>query len=306
IPIATGTIPGPATGFAVTAKNDGKYDASKPTWLARVDADLAENALVYGSVSTGYKSGGLQDGGVPYKSETLTNYEAGIKLTFLDHHLTWNSAVYHEDFKNFQLAAPITFIDGSHGLGFSNVQGTTKVSGIESEVNAILGDADRVNAVFSAIPQKKLGTLLYAGSNDYGGLPPCAPASGIGNCLNISGNDLAHAPDWSATLIWEHKFVLANGGSLAPRLSGHYETSSWLSPFNLGEGDQQKAYFRGDFTMRYTPPGARWWAGLYVFNFTDVKVRTNAGRTALSNGQFIYTSQYLPPRTFGVNFGLDF
>jgi len=306
VPISTGTIPGPDTGFGVTAKNDGTYSASKPTWVVRLDADLAENALVYGSVSTGYKSGGLQDGGVPYKSETLTNYEAGIKLTFLDHHLTWNSAVYHEDFKNFQLAAPITFIDGSHGLGFSNVQGTTKVSGVESEVAAILSDADRLNLVLSAIPQKKLGTLLYAGSNDYGGLPSCAPASGIGSCLDISGNDLAHAPDFSATLVYEHKFQLANGGSLAPRFSGHWETSSWLSTFNLGDGDKQKSYFRGDLSMRYTPPGGRWWTGVYLDNFSDVKVRTNAGRTALSNGQFIYTSQYLPPRTFGVNFGVDF
>ena len=306
IPIATGTIPGADTGFGVTAHNDGKYDASKATWLVRVDADLAENALVYGSVSTGYKSGGLQDGGVPYKSETLTNYEAGIKLSFLDHHLTWNSAVYHEDFKNFQLAAPITFIDGSHGLGFSNVQGTTKVTGIETELAAILGEADRVNLVLSAIPQKKLGTLLYAGSNDYGGLPPCPAASGIGSCLDISGNDLAHAPSWSGTLIWEHTFTLGNGARLAPRISGHAESASWLSPFNLGDGDKQKSYFRGDLSMRYTPSGARWWAGAYVDNFTDEKVRTNAGRTALSNGQFIYTSQYLPPRTFGVNFGVDF
>ena len=306
IPIATGTIPGPDTGFGVTANNDGKYSSSKPMWLARVDMDLAANALVYGSVSTGYKSGGLQDGGVPYKSETLTNYEAGLKLSFLDHHLTWNSAVYHEDFKNFQLAAPITFIDGSRGLGFSNVKGSTKVAGFESEIAAQLTDADRMNFVLSWIPKKELGTLLYAGSNDYGGLPPCPPESGIGSCLDVSGNELAHAPDVSLTLIYEHTFLLSNGAKLTPRFSGHYETSSWLSPFNLGDGDKQKAYGRGDLSVRYVPPNAKWWAGAYVDNVSDVKVRTNAGRTALGNGEFIYTSQYLAPRTFGVNFGFDF
>jgi iron complex outermembrane recepter protein len=308
VPITPETIPGTNTGFAtgISGINDGRYSASKPTWLLRLDADLSSNAFVYASVSTGYKSGGLQDGGAPYKGESLTNYEAGIKLTFLDHHLTWNSAIYYEDFKNFQLAAPITFIDGSHGLGFSNVQGTTKVTGLESEVAANLGDADRLNLVLSAIPQKKLGTLLYAGSNDYGGLPACAPASGIGNCLDVSGNDLAHAPDFSATLIYEHRFTFASGAGIAPRISGHYETDSWLSTFNLGDGDKQKSYFRGDLSARYTPAQGKWWAGAYVNNFTDVKVRTNAGRTALASGQFIYTSQYLPPRTFGVNFGIDF
>jgi iron complex outermembrane receptor protein len=93
VPIAPGLNPAdPNSGFSVSAKNDGKYSASKPTWLLRLDADVASNIFVYASVSTGYKSGGLQDGGVPYKGESLTNYEAGIKLTFLDHRLTWNSA----------------------------------------------------------------------------------------------------------------------------------------------------------------------------------------------------------------------
>ncbi len=308
IPIAPGTIPGPGTGFGlgVGGINDGKYDANKTTWLLRLEGDLSDTTFVYGSVSTGYKSGGLQDGGVPYKGETLTNYEVGVKMTFLDHRLTWNNALYYEDFKDFQLSAPITFIDGSRGLGFSNVAGSTKVVGFESEIAAQLGEADRLNLVLSLLPKKELGTLRYAGSNDYGGLPPCAPESGIGNCLDVSGNELAHAPDASLTLIYEHVFTFANGSTLAPRFSGHAETSSWLSPFNLGEGDKQKAYFRGDFSMRYTPADARWWAGLYVSNFTDEKVRTNAGRTALGNGQFIYTSQYLPPRTIGVNFGFDF
>ena len=268
---------------------------------------MSSNAFAYASVSTGYKSGGLQDGGVPYKGESLINYEAGIKLTFLDHHLTWNNAVYHEDFKDFQLAAPITFVDGSHGLGFSNVQGTTKVTGFESELAARLGDADRFNLVFSAIPQKKLGTLKYAGSNDYGGLPACPPASGIGNCMDVSGHDLPHAPDFAFTAIYEHDFILSNGARVTPRFSGHYESSSWLSPFNFGPGDQQKAYFRGDLSVRYTSADDKWYVGGYVSNFTDVKVRTNdAGRTVAPDGSFIYTSQYLPPRTFGANFGINF
>jgi iron complex outermembrane receptor protein len=308
VPITPDTIPSNATGFGLGASgiNDGKYSASKPTWLLRLDGDLSDTAFVYASVSTGYKSGGLQDGGAPYKGETLTNYELGAKLTFLDHRLTWNNALYYEDFKNFQLAAPITFTDGSRGLGFSNVKGSTKVSGFESELTVLPSDDDKVSLVLSTIFQKKLGSLIYAGSNDYGGLPACDPASGIGSCLDVTGNNLAHAPSATLTAIYEHNFRLANGGTLMPRISAHYESSSWLSPFNLGDGDKQKAYGRGDFMLRYAPGQANWWAGVYVNNVSDVKVRTSAGRTSLGGGQFIYTSQYLPPRTFGVNFGVDF
>ena len=151
------------------------------------------------------------------------------------------------------------------------MQGATKVAGVESELAAQLTEDDRVNVVLSWILNKELGTLLYAGSNDYGGLPPCPPESGIGSCLDVSGNELAHAPDASVTLIYEHAFVLSNGAKLTPRISGHYETSSWLSLFNLGEGDKQKAYGRSDLSVRYVPPDAKWWAGAYVDNVSDVK-----------------------------------
>ena len=49
-----------------------------------------------------------------------------------------------------------------------------------------------------------------------------------------------------------------------------------------------------------------WYADVYVDNVEDGKVRTNAGRTAVGNGQFVYLSQYLPPRTVGLNVGFWF
>lgn len=308
VPIAPGTIPSNANGFGfgVGGINDGKYDHGQLTWLARVDYDINDDFLIYGSVSTGYKSGGLQDGGVPYKHEELTNYEFGTKQSFMDGKLVWNNAVYYEDFKDFQLAAPIIFTDGSRGLGFSNVSGSTTVWGFESELEAAITDVDRLQVVFSAIPKKELGTLLYAGSNDYQGLPACPPESGIASCLNVSGNELAHAPDAALHLVYEHDFEFASGARLTPRISTHFETESWLSPFNLGDGDKQKSYNRTDLTFRYTPASNNWYADFYVDNVQDGKVRTNAGRTAVGGGQFIYLSQYLPPRTFGLNVGFYF
>ncbi|NMW25416.1 TonB-dependent receptor, partial [Rhodanobacter denitrificans] len=304
VPISPDVEPG-NVGFNVSTVNDAKYDKSKVTWLARLDTDVGQHGLLYASVSTGYKSGGTQDAGTLYEPETLTNYEVGSKFSFLDGHLTWNSAIYYEQFKNFQLAAPITYPDGNRGLGFSNVKGTTKVMGFESEL-ALSSENDRLNLVFSAIPKKELGTLKYAGSNDYQGLPACDPASGISACVDVSGNDLPHAPNASLTAIYEHDFRLSNGGRLTPRISAQYQSSQWLSTFNLGDGDKQKAYGRGDISLRYNEPQDRWWIGAYVQNVSDSKVRTSAGRFALPDGSFAYTSQYLPPRTYGVNVGVWF
>ena len=76
VPIAPGTIPSADTGFGfgVGGINDGKYDHGQLTWLVRADDDLSRSLLLYGSVSTGYKSGGLQDGGVPYKHEDTDQF----------------------------------------------------------------------------------------------------------------------------------------------------------------------------------------------------------------------------------------
>jgi len=53
-------------------------------------------------------------------------------------------------------------------------------------------------------------------------------------------------------------------------------------------------------------PSTNWWADLYIDNVSDGKVRTSAGRTAVGAGNFIYTSQYLSSRTFGLNIGVWF
>ena len=45
--------------------NDGVFNGNKATGLVRVSYDIDRQNMVYASVSTGYKSGGLQDGGRP-------------------------------------------------------------------------------------------------------------------------------------------------------------------------------------------------------------------------------------------------
>ena len=305
VPISPGVYPDPSNGFSISQRNTAKYSKGKPTWLLRLDTDVGENGMVYASVSTGYKSGGTQDAGTLYKPETLTNYEIGSKFSFLDGHMTWNSAIYYEDFKNFQLSAPIVYPDGNHGLGFSNVGGSTKVFGIESEL-AYQQKDDRFNLIFSAIPKKELGKLIYAGSNDYQGLPACPPQSNLASCMDVTGNDLPHAPNVSLTAIYEHDFHLPNGGRLTPRVSAQYQSTQWLSYFNLGSGDEQKAYTRGDVSLRYSEPGDKWWVNAYVQNVSDDKIRTSAGRFQMADGSLQYVSQYLAPRVYGVQLGVWF
>ncbi len=94
-------------GYSISP-NDVKGSWDKFTWLARADADLADDVLVYGSVSTGFKSGNIEDGGLLADPETLTNYEVGSKIRFLDGRATLNLAAYDEDFKGYQVNQVVT------------------------------------------------------------------------------------------------------------------------------------------------------------------------------------------------------
>jgi iron complex outermembrane receptor protein len=274
--------------------NDGRYKGSKMTGLARLSYDVDKNHMLYASVSTGYKSGGLQDGGRTYGDETLTNYEFGSKSTFMGGKLRVNNAVYYENFKDFQFSSPVTNPDGSHTFVTSNVDGA-KVWGVESEIQAKLSPDDRLSLAL-AYTKTKLGYLV-AGSNDYA-LPFC-PDLGS-NCLDVTGNVMPHAPKFSAHLNYQHTFRMDDGNTLIPRISVHYETKSELSIFNLGPEDQQKAYAKYDIGLRYQGP-KQFWVDAFVRNVGDKRIKTSA-----MNGGNVWVAQYLPPRTIGINAGIDF
>ena len=296
VPIDPGLDPlAPGSGFSTYQHNDGRYSASKTTWLARANYDVTRDFMLYASVATGYKSGGLQDGGRPYGAETLTNYELGSKTTFLGGRLRWNNALYYEKFKDFQFSAPVTNPDGTHSLATSNAEGA-KVYGFESELALKPTDADRVQLAF-AYTHTELGHLI-GGSNDYV-LPACS-VPGISTCLDVTGNQLPHAPKFALTAQYEHTFQLGGGNTLSPRISVHYETASWLSVFNMGSPDRQDAYSRTDLGLRYAS-AKDWYVDAYVRNAEDDQVKTSA-----QNAFGPWQAQYLPPRTYGVNVGVNF
>ncbi|MDI4632852.1 TonB-dependent receptor [Pelomonas sp. V22] len=289
----------PANGYSAGNINDAHYTGSKTTYLARASFDLSKTAMAYASVSTGYKSGGSGDGGLHYGPETLTNYEAGLKTTLLDGSMTFNATAYHMNFKDFQFSAPV-IVNGNRQFAYSNAEGA-KVSGLELELAAMLSDDDRLQLTGS-YTKTKLGELVAA-SNDYA-LPACFDAALGGNCLKVTGHELPHAPKFSLQLRYEHTIHLGGGNTLTPRISYHYQTANWLSVFNLGDGDRQKSYSTADLGLRYAAK-KNWYVDAFIRNATDAKVKTSAG-SAGSYANPVWTAQYLPPRTVGVNAGYNF
>ncbi|MBQ5948675.1 TonB-dependent receptor [Massilia sp. ST3] len=286
----------PGQGFKEDVPgNDGEFSDSKATGLVRVNYDIDRANMVYASVSTGYKSGGVQDRGVPYFPETLTNYEVGSKSTFLNGALRVNNALFYMDFKDFQFNSPVSFPDGSRGLAIENAEGA-EVYGLESEIAARLSPDDRLSVSF-ALLKSKLGRLI-AGSNDYA-LPPCTVDTRIATCLDVTGHTMPHSPRFSTTVQYQHTFRFDNGSTLVPRITARYETDAELSVFNLGAEDRQESYATADLGLRYQKD--KWWVDGFVRNVNDKKIKTSA-----FNGFGPWLAQYKPPRTIGINTGFDF
>ncbi|KXU32132.1 TonB-dependent receptor [Sphingobium sp. 22B] len=310
-------------GFSISS-NDVKGKWDKLTYLARVDADLAEDVLGYASISTGFKSGNIQDNAGLTDPETLTNYEVGLKSRFLDRRVTLNLAAYYSDFKGYQVNQAVTFRDDAGNVVRSqmitqNAKGA-KAYGLEAEMVANLTDSDRLQ--FSGTLQKtKLEELESVDGRLYDG-------GKLSSIAQLKGNELAHAPRFSATLSYEHDFELASGAKITPRFTTHYETKSWLSYFNGDanpfvnpndpadnmpnrgtngtDWDRQKAYFRSDASIRFVSPDQKYSVEAFVQNIENGKIRTGAGSFGAPRYDPVFLSNLQPPRTWGVRARANF
>lgn len=288
-------------GYGIS-NNDVKGEWSKMTYLARIDADLIKDKLLaYGSIGTGFKSGNIEDGGLLAGPETLTNYEAGLKSTLWDGKATLNLAAYYEDFKGYQVNQAVTKRDSNGNIISTqmitqNAKGA-KAYGFEAEFNARLTPLDRVQASLS-IQNTEMQELLSIDGRLYS-------SSDIAHLQQLKGKELAHAPKYSGTISYDHKFVLKNGASLTPRGTVHFEGDSWLSYFNQGAYDKQKAYTRSDASLTYDEPNHRWSAEVFVQNIENGNIKTGAGSFGAPNTP-VWLAVYQAPRTYGARLRASF
>ncbi|WP_313801489.1 TonB-dependent receptor domain-containing protein [Sphingobium sp.] len=116
----------------------GRKSFDNFSWLASVSFDVAKDVMIYGRVSTGYRSGGINPRASVINSfdpEKATAYEAGIKSQFLDNRLRLNLAGYITDYDDLQVQQ---FAAGSGGATSLIVNaGKVRLSGFEAELTAL-------------------------------------------------------------------------------------------------------------------------------------------------------------------------
>ena len=116
----------------------GRKSFDNVSWLASASYDLARDVMIYGRVSTGYRSGGINPRASvinTFDPEKATAYEAGIKSQFFNNRLRFNLAGYITDYDDLQVQQ---FAAGSGGATSLIVNaGKVRLSGFEAELTAL-------------------------------------------------------------------------------------------------------------------------------------------------------------------------
>ena len=209
LPVGTPLVP--------LGKNE--TDAQETTPLLNVAYDLSETAMLYGTYSEGFRSGGFVQRIFPplkivpsFGPEYVENYELGFKYQPAAGNLRLNAAAYVSDYTDIQVR---TENPGFVGQFEANV-GDAEISGYEVELawqfhkswvlEAALGIT---NAAYTAIRVE----------------PPLKAA------VNLD-SEFDHVPENTSSLSVARDFQLAGGSSLLLRFSSTSHSGWFNNPFN--------------------------------------------------------------------------
>ncbi|WP_227711000.1 TonB-dependent receptor [Novosphingobium ovatum] len=287
------------TGARTTFQtNNASRNFSKTTWRVGVDYDVPGLGLFYGSVATGYKAGGFNDGcetgtapgcalpaaALYYAPETLTSYEVGFKLHTADNKLRFNGNYFHYDYSGLQVSS-VQNVCGGPCQVTANAA-TAKVDGVELEATF----KPAPNHVFEAMV-----TFLNARYGNY--TPPVAGAN-----ANFAGVQLNRSPKSVVSLGYTFTQPLGGGAELALNAKTRISASYALTDIGNGVFFRQPNYTKSDISLTYTAPDKKYYVGVFGKNLENRLVLTSVS----ANGTFAGTAVFEDPRTFGIRAGAKF
>jgi iron complex outermembrane receptor protein len=277
-------IPGTDVLFPLVSKS---FD--KTTFRAALDHHLTDDALLYASVSTGFKSGGYNtqvysDGA--YQPETLTAYEVGAKTEFFDHKLRIDLSGFHDDYKNIQVQK----IEGS-AVGIIN-GASARTSGFDLDVTGVVNSALKFNGS---------AEYLDATFNSFPNAPLSNPDIAITTHVltgSAAGNELPYSSHWVFTTAGNYSI------NLPTSLLSVNVTVNRVGAY-FAEADnviKQPAYTKLNASLDWQPSGGRYGVSLWGRNLTNAAVFGYAA--TLASG--LHFESLAPPRTYGVDFHYHF
>ncbi len=284
------------------------------TWRLAIDHSLSEDTMVYGSVATGYSSGGFNSLANPktnqftFPENDTIAYEVGYKMTLKDGAMTLNLAAYYNDFKDYA-AEPATLLPSGSVIVFGARGGDAESKGIDLEMDWIPGENWLLNVRASFLDAEfgNFVTGLGGSLNTAGGLEQTfvslIPADGgaLITEMRRDGVQIAYSPDFTLGLTVSYDIDLGGAGTLRPLLQFYYSDDYSASDQGYLHG-LQDAYSQSSLRLTWTSVEGHFNISGFVNNIEDEAVVTRANVF----GATLATQQFAPPRTWGVSVGYNY
>ncbi len=284
--------------------DEGDWDALTPKIGLEYRAN--DDTLVYGSITTGFKSGGFNSISLQpsFDEETITSYEVGVKSAFADRRVTLNATAFHYEYDDLQVA--VLFPDRS---SVENAAEAT-VDGLELDLLARPTDAFSVQLGISVLDDEfdafaTQDPVAVAEAQDalnaMGIFDPAALAAAAlaVPTTDLSGRGLLRAPDLTANLALEYRFDLGDAGALVARGQAVYSDDVTYDPF---ERFQQDSYELFHANVSWSAPGGGWFVNLYGRNLGGEEIKVNEIFARVTGSLQAFGA----PEQYGVQVGVDF
>ena len=256
---------------------------------------ITDDVLVYGSASKGFRIGGvnrfipigpcgadlaalgLSGAPVGFSSDTLWNYEGGVRSAWLDGRLVLNGAYYHIDWSDIQSVRRLAC-----GFQFTDNAGDLDVDGFELE------------AVLSANEELTLSMGL-----NYNDSVLAAPSE---NFSADKGDRAPFVPKWNVTGSIDYARPFGGDNTAFARADFRHISNSFseFSEAGLLPLTELPSYTTIDLTAGVQFD--RWTISLFVKNVADDRVVTNVDPERAQPSQFSIAR----PRTFGARVNAEF
>lgn len=271
-------------------------DFDKITYRVALDYDISNDILIYGSFSTGYKSGGINQFAIPaltnpvFEPETVDAFEVGLKSQFLNRSLQFNLSLYRNEYDDLQFQ-----IFGLNGPEAFNASGAT-VQGVEIEVVALPVDWFQFDA-----------SLGYTDATFD---------TQIVNGVQLDGNRVQRTPEWTfnagTTVNWD-----VGSSSMKLRAELNHTSEIFYTAFNRSAGftepggsDLAEGYVNANLRVFWFSANQRFSLEGYVTNVFDSvqigNVFRDIGFLDTPGGGGPENITYRPPRQYGVTAGFRF
>lgn len=275
---------------ATAAKANGEASYSKVTWKGGVEFKPTTHTMLYGTVSTGFESGGINNNSsnalIPssYAPQTVTAYEVGTKNRFLNGRLSIDLSGFYNKYKNLQ----ITILDPKTNLSYYASAGAARSYGAEADVKTIPMPNLHVDVTAAWLNAK---FTQYTRPNPFGNT----------TLVNLAGNDVPMSPTFKGTVAAYYDVDLGSGGTITPYVDWLYSSHYYATDYNTVL-DRQKAYSLFDASLRWTSASKQYYVEGFANNLGNKPVLYSA---TLGNSARVQVS-YGPPRLYGVRIGAKF